>query len=337
MAIAGAGLMGRWHAYAARQAGARVTAIVDRDRSRADRLATRYRGCRPHRELADALDAVDVVHVCTPPATHGPLARQALEARRHVLVEKPMAPTALAVADLLDLAASNAVLVCPVHQFLFQDGVEAAVARLTVIGPLRHIEITICSAGAQGMDEAIRDRLALEILPHPLSLVARLMPAALSDLDWSIRHPAAGEIRALTQAGEITASIFVSMGGRPTVNRMELIGLGGTTHVDLFHGFAATLAGTVSRARKVVRPFTETATLAGAAAANLARRAWRREPAYPGLRRLLERFYHAAAGEAACPITPAETLDVARACDRLGELLANAPVGSVAVEKSSNP
>jgi predicted dehydrogenase len=322
VAIVGAGLMGGWHAHAARQAGARVVTIVDRDRSHAERLAARYRGCRGAVDPGESLGTADVVHVCTPPATHVPLARQALEARRHVVVEKPVAPSVDAAATLLEVAAANGVLLCPVHQFLFQDGVEAAFARLGAIQPLRHVGISMCSAGADGTDEATRERVATEILAHPLSLLARLLPAAPPNVEWSVRHPAPGEIRILTEAGGLTASIVVSMSGRPTANRMELVGAGGTIVVDLFHGFAAMLDGTVSRRRKIARPFTEAATLAGAAAANLARRAWRREAAYPGLRTLLQRFYGAAASGGACPITPVEILSTVRACDRLGELLA---------------
>ncbi len=35
------------------------------------------------------IDAVDVVHICTPPATHEPLAIEVLAADRHVIIEKP--------------------------------------------------------------------------------------------------------------------------------------------------------------------------------------------------------------------------------------------------------
>ena len=107
------------------------------------------------------------------------------------------------------------------------------------------------------------------------------------------------------------------MSGRPTTNQLEIIGERGTITVDLFHGFAVTFGGTVSRRTKVTRPFTVAASTAAAAAANLAGRAWRREPAYPGLRELLSRFYAAVRGQGPNPISPAETIAIARACERL--------------------
>ena len=89
----------------------------------------------------------------------------------------------------------------------------------------------------------------------------------------------------------------------------------------LLHGFAVTHDGRVSRLRKAARPFTVAAATTRAAAANLARRAWRREPAYPGLRTLFEAFYRAAKGQAPGPITPAEILAVATEAERLAELV----------------
>jgi len=66
-------------------------------------------GARPGVEAAASLEAglgahPDAVLVCTPPAAHVPVARRALEADAHVLVEKPIAAASDEVPDLLDLA-----------------------------------------------------------------------------------------------------------------------------------------------------------------------------------------------------------------------------------------
>jgi predicted dehydrogenase len=50
-------------------------------------------------------DDVDAVYLATPIATHLPFARRALEAGKHVLVEKPMALDAAGIAELFDAAA----------------------------------------------------------------------------------------------------------------------------------------------------------------------------------------------------------------------------------------
>jgi predicted dehydrogenase len=309
--------MGRWHAHAAIHGGGRVTAVVDTDRARAERLANRHPGCRTFAALSDALDVADVVHVCTPTASHVPLTEQALRAARHVLVEKPIASSAHETARMLGLANAAGVLICPVHQFPFQRGVERALARLTSIGSLRHIDMVIRSAGGRGLDNELLDRIAAEILPHPLSLLVQLLRDPVDALNWSIRRSGPGEFRALTQDRDVTVALHVSMSGRPTVNRLELVGTGGTIHVDLFHGFSATQRGPVSRIGKVTQPYSDAVTVIAATTANLVRRALMREPAYPGLSTLVRRFYCAAAGQGECPIGPTEILTIARACEQL--------------------
>jgi predicted dehydrogenase len=322
IAIVGAGLMGRWHAHAAVRAGAHVSAIVDPDQDRARTLSGHHPGARLVASMADVLPDVDVVHICTPSRTHVSLVTQALDAGRHVLIEKPVAPSTDVVASLLASAASRGVLLCPVHQFPFQAGFQRAIARLPGVGPLRQVSYLTCSAGADPHDAAAMSQVAAEILPHPLSVMARCV-AHIDQVDWAVRAPAPGEIRALGQADGVGLSITISMNGRPTTNVVELIGAHGTTTVDLFHGFAVTLDGRVSRVRKAAKPLTAAVATAVAATTNLAGRAWRGEPAYPGLRHLTTLFYEAVRRGGASPVPPDETLAVARAGDRiLGALVA---------------
>ena len=64
-------------------------------------------------------DDVDVVLVLTSMNEHGPLARAALEAGKHVLVEKPMATSLEEAAGLLGLSErSEGLLVCAPHILL---------------------------------------------------------------------------------------------------------------------------------------------------------------------------------------------------------------------------
>ncbi|KAI0160089.1 NAD(P)-binding protein [Hypoxylon sp. FL1284] len=60
--------------------------------------------------LADA--DLNVVVVTTPPQTHFSFAQQALQARKHVLVEKPFVPTAAEADTLSKVAKENGCLIC---------------------------------------------------------------------------------------------------------------------------------------------------------------------------------------------------------------------------------
>ncbi len=105
---------------------------------------------------------------------------------------------------------------------------------------------------------------------------------------------------------------------RPPVNELRLLGEKGAVHADLFHGFSYVEESSTSRAAKVARPFRVALRQGVAAAANLVRRASGGEPAYPGLRELLRRFYAALGGGSAAPISPTEILTVAEVWERLG-------------------
>src|SRR5438067_781469 len=85
-AIVGAGLMGRWHARAARRAGGRLRYVVDRDLRRASALKGASHGARAVTTIGAALadPAVGIVHVCTPSGTHAAPVASAIEAGCHV-------------------------------------------------------------------------------------------------------------------------------------------------------------------------------------------------------------------------------------------------------------
>lgn len=106
-AIVGAGFIGPHHVDAVRRGGyADVVALVDRN---PDRGPVRARSLGVPRAVTDleevlADPAIDVVHVCTPNHTHVEFAQAALEAGKHVVVEKPAAIDRAGAAALLDAA-----------------------------------------------------------------------------------------------------------------------------------------------------------------------------------------------------------------------------------------
>ena len=72
--------------------------------------------------LAD--DTLDAVVVSTPVPTHYELAKQALEAGKHVLVEKPPAMRAAEMDELVALAAERDLVLMPGHLLLYHPGVQ---------------------------------------------------------------------------------------------------------------------------------------------------------------------------------------------------------------------
>ena len=317
-AIIGAGLMGRWHADSVRRIGGTVSIVADADPDRAAYLAEEFDAPSTVR-IGDALSRqlADVAHVTTPAEEHVYAIRAALESGLHVLAEKPLAPSAAVTAELFSLASAKSLLLCPVHQSLFQPGVIKLLRSNQKLGRIRQIAVVICTAGANGGDDAARDRLVCEVLPHPLSLAARIVPGGITGTRWQVARAAPGEVQVAGVHDGVSISMLISTRGRPPRNSLSVTGEVGSIHADLFHGFAFVEQRNVSRVGKIVRPFDVAAGTVRAAAINLARRAARREQAFPGLRELVGRFYDAVGSGAAPPISFAETLDVAAERDTI--------------------
>ncbi len=318
--LVGAGLMGRWHAHAICKAGASLVGVTDLDQSAAARLASRYTDSRAFSSVESLLAEgnLEVLHVCSPLGSHKQLAELAIEAGIHLIIEKPLTATAADTEALFARAAEQDLIVCPVHQFIFQDGVAKAARLLPTIGRVIDVSATVVSAGGDGLAADEQSEFIADILPHPLSLVRFLAPKTYGSVRWSVVSAGSGELRVIgTSAEDITLSIFISLKARPPANTIRISGTNGTIHLNLFHGYAVTESGGATRLRKLTRPFEYSLKNLSAATFNLGRRAIRGEPAYPGLLRLVNCFYQAVRGIAAPPISMQDTIAVAQTRDLL--------------------
>ncbi|WP_112261189.1 Gfo/Idh/MocA family protein [Lentzea terrae] len=122
-AIVGTGAIASSHAEALRAAGDRIelVAVVDVDEARATAFAEEWGVPRVHPRLATLLDIedLDVVHVCTPPRSHVPLALECLAANVNVLVEKPPALSLSEIDTLIAAERTSTGRVATVFQHRF--------------------------------------------------------------------------------------------------------------------------------------------------------------------------------------------------------------------------
>ncbi len=91
----------------------RVAAVADTDGARAERIARQLGGaqiCADYRTLLDRKD-VDAVAVLTPTSSHAEIVLAALDAEKHVLVEKPLAVSAEDCDRIVARAARSSVKV----------------------------------------------------------------------------------------------------------------------------------------------------------------------------------------------------------------------------------
>lgn len=117
--VAGAGVFGNYHAQkAAASARADLVGIFDVDLERAQKLADTF-GTKGYSDYPEFLGLCDAVVIAVPAIWHEKLARQAIEAHCHVLVEKPLALTRTGARDLADEAAARGRILQVGHQERF--------------------------------------------------------------------------------------------------------------------------------------------------------------------------------------------------------------------------
>src|SRR5438874_12758692 len=119
--------LGQWGQNLARNFDdlAELVWLCDLDDGRRAELAQRYPGTRVTKDVDDILadDSIEAVVIATPVPTHHELARRALEADKHVLVEKPPAMHGAEMEELCELAEERARVLMPGHLLLYHPGV----------------------------------------------------------------------------------------------------------------------------------------------------------------------------------------------------------------------
>ena len=104
---------------------AELTWLCDLDEDLRTRLGSRYPQAQVTSEYRDLLedDSLDALVIATPVPTHYELTKQALEAGKHVFVEKPPAMHAAEMDELVALAAERDRVLMPGHLLLYHPGV----------------------------------------------------------------------------------------------------------------------------------------------------------------------------------------------------------------------
>jgi len=99
--------------------------LCDLDPAHLNPVAERHPGARATRDFDDLLgdESLDAVAIATPVPTHYALAKRALEAGKHVFVEKPPAMRAAEMDELVELAEGRDRVLMPGHLLLYHPAV----------------------------------------------------------------------------------------------------------------------------------------------------------------------------------------------------------------------
>jgi predicted dehydrogenase len=120
--------VGAWGSHLARNFSdlADLAWLAEVDESKHAQLAQRYPQARITAKFDDLLadDALEAIVLATPVPTHYELSKRALEAGKHVFVEKPPAMHAAEMEELVELSRSRNLVLMPGHLLLYHPGVQ---------------------------------------------------------------------------------------------------------------------------------------------------------------------------------------------------------------------
>jgi predicted dehydrogenase len=156
--------------------GAEVVWCADSRPQRRALAQQRYPGLRVTDNPEDIFrdPQVDAVVIATPVSTHFPLAKRALECRKHVLIEKPMTRSSGEAEELIALAQRNGLQLMVDHTFIYTGAVRKVgeiIAR-SDLGDLYYFDSVRVNLGLFQHDTDVLWDLA----PHDLSILAHLIP-----------------------------------------------------------------------------------------------------------------------------------------------------------------
>lgn len=126
MGVIGCGHWGPNHIRIFSQiSGVSVSACADLDEERLRSIKTAYPDIRTTKNYKEILSSRDIDAVCiaTPTATHFDLVKQALEAEKHVLCEKPLSLKSDECLKLKKLAEDKEKVLAIGHIFIFNEGI----------------------------------------------------------------------------------------------------------------------------------------------------------------------------------------------------------------------
>jgi UDP-2-acetamido-3-amino-2,3-dideoxy-glucuronate N-acetyltransferase len=156
---------------------------------------------------------IDAVMIATPAVTHGALVRAALEAGKHVFVEKPMCLDVAEAEALVDLARERDRQLMVGHLLLYHPAFTALRAAISAgrLGRLRYIYSTRLSLGRIRRDE----NALWSFAPHDISMILALssrMPTRVAASGSHILGSAVADstLSHLTFPEELQAHVFVS-------------------------------------------------------------------------------------------------------------------------------
>lgn len=209
--------------------GTKVSAVCDSSPDRLDQVRVNQPQAARFGEFVAMLrhPDLDAVVVATPASTHHALAKAALLAGKHVLVEKPMASSAAECEELIRIAADKKLTLMVGHTYLYSEAVLEIFRTIETgeIGDLRYINCQRLNLGLFQQDINV----VWDLAPHDLSIILRAMkglPGIVNCQGHAHINPAVEDVAniSLTFPGKRFASVQNSWLEPRKVRQMTFVG-----------------------------------------------------------------------------------------------------------------
>jgi predicted dehydrogenase len=205
-----------------------LAALCERDASRGAAFSQRVPGVPVEADLDTVLEdpTIDGIVVATPPRTHYPIVRAALDAGKHVLVEKPLARTTAEAAELVSVAERRDLVLMPGHTFLYSPPVNK-VYDLIRQGSLG--EVYFVTSSRMNLGKYQPDGVICDLAPHDISILLYLLDQKVTQVSASARsifreHNPEVAFLTLTFASGVTANVQISWLAPRKVREMVVVG-----------------------------------------------------------------------------------------------------------------
>jgi predicted dehydrogenase len=176
---------------------ATLAAVCDTRPEALQPIARRYPTVRLTTEFDELLedDQIDAVAIATPVGTHMELARAALEAGKHVFVEKPMTASTSEAEVLMTLAADKALTLMPGHTFVYSPPVNLIreIIESGDLGEIYFISSSRVNLGIHQSDVSV----VWDLAPHDFSILRYWLdenPVRVSALTRSCVFPGIADV-----------------------------------------------------------------------------------------------------------------------------------------------
>ena len=206
----------------------RLMGLCERDSGRAAEFSRRCPGCAVESDLDVLLldPRVQAVSIATPPRTHYELARRALQAGKHVMVEKPLATSAAEAEELITLASQQGRVLMPGHTFVYSPPVNK-VRELIQSGELGDVYFVISSRMNLGLYQP--DGVISDLAPHDLSILLYWLDRPVTQIaacGQSVFQDGVPETAFLTVtfSGGATANVQISWLAPRKMRQMVVVG-----------------------------------------------------------------------------------------------------------------